>query len=221
MTDDSSSSELKELSEARELAQHWNPIILERIKSKKANGPFPNLKAQFKKILDRYAKLVLAGAAQESTENATNLFELVGASKLVRANAISRLVSTHMGSAWEEMAALSHLAISPELDLKIRLKGVDIVFLEGECLRHTQIKTQKNTLTGSQKGRSISELTLHSQPLFAAAFSVAGWTFPPKEISGVERVAGAEFWSKLGIQYGDVVAAARDCFLELEKSLFV
>jgi hypothetical protein len=134
-------------------------------------------------ILARYEKTILEGAAEPSTEDAVNLFQLVGAMKLVRANSVSRLVSTHLGSAWEEMAALSHLAVSPEVDIGVRLKGVDIVFLEDGFLRHTQIKTQKNTLTGSQKGRSISELELHPRPLFAAAFDVANWTFALKENS--------------------------------------
>jgi len=215
-----STSESGELRDARNVARELDPKILVRIREKEKFGPLPDLRQRFDLILSRYAKTILAGAAEPSTEDAANLFELVGALKLVRANSVSRLVSTHLGSAWEEMAALSHLAVSPEVDFGVRLKGVDIVFLEGGFLRHTQIKTQKNTLTGSQKGRSISELQLHPRPLFAAAFDVAAWTFPPKSSSGVERVAGPAFWSKLGIKYPDVVGAARDCFLSLEKSLF-
>jgi hypothetical protein len=214
------SPEANELNDARNVARELDPEILERINKKKMAGPLPDIRTRFDSILGKYAKLILSGAAEPSTEDAANLFELVGAMKLVRANSVSRLVSTHLGSAWEAMAALSHLAISPEIDFGVRLKGIDIVFLEGGYLRHTQIKTQRNTLTGSQKGRSISELQLHPRPLFAAAFDVAAWTFPPKISSGVERVAGAVFWSKLGIDYSDVVGAARDCFITLEKNLF-
>ena len=214
------SPETGELSDARNVARELDPKILARLKEKQKAGPLPDLRQRFDAILAKYSRTILAGAAEPATEDAANLFELVGALKLVRANSVSRLVSTHLGSAWEEMAALSHLAVSPEVDFGVRLKGVDIVFLEGEFLRHTQIKTQKNTLTGSQKGRSISELRLHPRPLFAAAFDVAAWTFPPKATSGVERVAGPAFWSKLGIDYEDVVGAARDCFLGLERTLF-
>ena len=214
------SSEGDELNDARNIARELDPKILLRIKEKRDKGPLPDLRIKFDAILLRYAKTILTSAAQPSTEDAANLFQLVGALKLVRANSVSRLVSTHLGSAWEEMASLSHLAVSPEADFGVRLKGVDIVFLEGEYLRHTQIKTQRNTLTGSQKGRSISELRLHPRPLFAAAFDVASWTFPPLASSGVERVAGAAFWSKLGIDYADVVGAARTCFLGLEDTLF-
>lgn len=220
MPDAPNFNEIQELHDARNVARELDPKILALIKEKQAAGPLPNIKKRFDDILARYAKTILTSAAEPSTEDAANLFQLVGAVKLVRANSVSRLVSTHLGSAWEEMAALSHLAVSPEVDFEVRLKGVDIVFLENGFLRHTQIKTQKNTLTGSQKGRSISELELHPRPLFAAAFDVANWTFPPKSSSGIDRVAGAEFWSKLGIKYTDVVGAARDCFLGLEKNLF-
>lgn len=214
------SPEANELNDARNIARELDPKIIERIKEKELAGPVPDIRPLFDAILEKYSKLILAGAAEPTSEDAANLFELVGAMKLVRANSVSRLVSTHLGSAWEEMAALSHVAISPEIDFGIRLKGIDIVFLEGGFLRHTQIKTQRNTLTGSQKGRSISELQLHPRPLFAAAFDVANWTFPPKSSCGIERVAGAAFWSKLGIDYEDVVGAARDCFIALETKLF-
>lgn len=61
---------------------------------------------------------------------------------------------------------------------------------------------------------------MHPRPLFAAAFNVSTWTFPPYESSEVQRVAGEEFWSKLGIDYNEVIGAARDCFLALEENLF-
>ena len=214
------SSEGDELNDARNVARELDPKIILRIKEKQEKGPLTDLRTRFDAILARYAKIILVGAAEPSAEDAANLFQLVGALRLVRANSISRLVSTHLGSAWEEMAALSHLAVSPEAEFGVRLKGVDIVFLEGGHLRHTQIKTQRNTLTGSQKGRSLSELRLHPRPLFAAAFDVAAWTFPPPSSCGIERVAGTPFWLKLGINYADVVGAARDCFLGLEQTLF-
>ncbi|MBI5775584.1 MAG: hypothetical protein HZA89_17840 [Verrucomicrobia bacterium] len=181
-------SELTELKDARNIARELDPKILARIKEKQAAGPLPDIRKRFDAILARYAKTILASAAEPSGENAANLFELVGAMKLVKANKASRLVSTHLGSAWEEMAGLSHLAVSPEADFGVRLKGVDIVFLESGFLRHTQIKTQKNTLTGSQAGRSTSELELHPRPVFAAAFDVAAWTFTPKENSPTQNL---------------------------------
>lgn len=201
------------------MSDHLDQSILKHIQKKKplARGLMRN---RFDDILAKHSKSILEGVASPSTENAANVFELVGAEKLAVANKTSRLVSTHLGSAWEEMAALSHLAVNPEADFQIRIEGIDIIVLENGLLRHTQIKTQKNTLTGSQKGRSIEELKRHPYPLFAAAFDVAAWTFPPLSSSGVERVAGEAFWSKLNIRYDDVIAAARKCFAELETALF-
>lgn len=119
------------------------------------------------------------------------------------------------------MAALSHLAMDPESTLNRRIEGVDIVFLEREELRHTQIKTQKNTLTGSQTKRSVIELSMHPYPLFAAAFDVANWTFPPPKTSKIERIAGQPFWEgKLEISYELVFAKARETAQRLESVLF-
>jgi hypothetical protein len=194
-------------------------VALEKIQLKK---PLSNVKIcqRFDEILERQAQSILQGVQETTGEDAVNLFELVGATKLVKANRTSRLVSTHLGKAWEEMASLSHLALNPERDLGTRIEGIDIILLDGQKLRHTQIKTQRNTLTGSQKGRSITELRRHPFPLFAAAFDVASWTFPPRSSSRVDRIAGEPFWNKLSISYEDVVEAARKCFAKLEDELF-
>jgi len=208
-----------ELNDAASRARELDPLILARINDKRSKGQLPDLREKFDSILSKHGAKVIANAAVLTTTGATNLFELVGASKLARANILSRLVSTHLGEAWEEMAALSHLAISPEVVFGERILGVDVVFLEDSVLRHTQIKTQKNTLTGSQKDRSVAELLLHPRPLFAAAFDVANWTFPPQSRSGIERVAGKGFWSKLDIDYQQVMSAAQDCILRLEAKL--
>ncbi len=185
-------------------------------------GPTPDLRERFELILTA-AEAVILDAADEpdgDEENSKNLFDLVGARRLAGANKLSRLVSTHLGSAWEAMAAESHLALSTEREYGIRIQGVDIVILDGENLRHTQIKTQKNTLTGSQKDRSLEELRRHPHPLFAAAFDVANWTFPPFASCNVERIAGRAFWTKLGVDYDVVFSAARNCLTRLDQNLF-
>jgi hypothetical protein len=209
--------EYQELADARSLAREWDSRILEFLEKKQKSGPRKDLPYQFKLILEAHKQNILKGVAMPTDEVASNFFHLVGAVKLARANTVSRLVSTHLGKAWEEMAALSHVAVSPDIEFGVRLTGVDIIFLENNILRHTQIKTQKNTLTGSQKPRSLNELRLHPKPLFAVAFDVANWTFSSKNI---ERAAGEAFWSKLSIRYEDVVGAARECLTSLERELF-
>ncbi len=179
------------------------------------------LRSRFDEILKRYERTIRGTVTKSQPSEAINLFQMAGAKKLLLANFISRQVSTHLGSAWEEMAALSHIAVSPEESFNIRIKGVDIVFLEGGLLRHTQIKTKKDTLTGSQTDRSVDELNRHPNPLFAAAFDLGkGWTFPPAQKCGIERLAGKAFWDKLNIDYSVVKKAATDCLLRLEKDLF-
>jgi hypothetical protein len=212
--------ETAKLQEAGDLARAHEGDVLERIRKKIKAGDRRDFAKACDEILSRYAERIAQGCAQSTESGATNLFELVGATKLIRANQLSRVVSTQLGAAWEEIAAISKFAVSPELDLGLKITGIDLIFAEEGKLRHTQIKTQKNTLTGSQKDRSISELRVHPHPLFAAAFNVASWTFPPFKSCGVERVAGEAFWSKLEIDYDQVVAAARRCVLSLESRLF-
>ncbi|MBC8245652.1 MAG: hypothetical protein H8E20_14825 [Verrucomicrobia bacterium] len=113
--------EFKTLRDAENVAREMDSKILARISKKEKNGPLPNIRKRFDDILRNYSATILTGAAKASNQNAANLFELVGASKLVRANKVSRLVSTHLGSAWEELAALSHLAVSPEAEFGVRL----------------------------------------------------------------------------------------------------
>jgi hypothetical protein len=209
-----------ELAKARKLARSLDDKIKEHLTEKRAIGLPKDMRERFDSILGKYAKAALASASEVGGEDAKNLYSLVGAKRLARANAVSRLVSTHLGSAWEEMAAESHLAMSPELVFGKRITGVDVVILEKDVLRHTQIKTQRNTLTGSQTGRSVAELKLHPRPLFAAAFEVAPWTFPPYSTCGIERIAGKAFWEKLAIEYAVVFEAAKVSLLRLEKELF-
>ena len=192
--------------------------ILER---KKDLGPLLNLEEEFDRILRKHESVIIEAVRNKRASGAENFFELARVARLASANKVSRVVSTHLGKAWEEMAALSHLAMDPESTLNRRIEGVDIVFLEREELRHTQIKTQKNTLTGSQTKRSVIELSMHPYPLFAAAFDVANWTFPPPRTSKIERIAGQPFWEgKLEISYELVFAKARETAQRLESVLF-
>jgi len=215
-----SKAETAKLQEAHDLARTHEGAVLERIRRKIKNDRRGNFSDECDKILSKYARRISEGCCSTDGSGATNLFELVGATKLIRANQLSRVVSTQLGAAWEEIATLSSFAVSPELELGIKITGIDLIFVEDGKLRHTQIKTQKNTLTGSQKDRSVSELLMHPHPLFAAAFDVANWTFPPFKSCGVQRVAGEAFWSKLNIDYRQVIAAAQRCVLSLETKLF-
>jgi hypothetical protein len=133
--------------------------------------------------------------------NPSNLYELCGAAVFAASNSISRTLSTDMGSLWETVANISPYAISPEEDFSLKITGIDSVIVpqgKGTPL-FVQIKTQRNTLTGSQAPRSKSELELHQNRLFAAAFCTgSNWTFSS---TSIPRACGAEFWSMVGLDY--------------------
>ncbi|MGI0489298.1 hypothetical protein ACN4EK_28120 [Pantanalinema rosaneae CENA516] len=152
---------------------------------------------------DRFIRLMpsLVRSPAAMSANPRNLYELCGAAVFVESNSISRQLSRPMGDLWETIANISPYAISPEKDFGIKITGIDAVILrQGQGLPvFVQIKTQRNTLTGSQAPRSRSELELHQHRLFAAAFCTGGsWTFSSPSIP---RACGAEFWSMIGLDY--------------------
>ena len=89
-----------------------------------------------------------------------NVYQLSNAVGLSSANAITRTYSTKLGLLWEKIADLAPNVISPELDLGYKIPEVDVIVLnmEDDQLYYTQLKTQKNTLTGSQSKRTTDEL---------------------------------------------------------------
>lgn len=78
-----------------------------------------------------------------------------------------------MGKLWEEISSISPYVIIPELEFGEKLTGVDIVILSEETVYFAQLKTQKNTLTGSQAPRAKKELGIHDNSLFCAAFNLS------------------------------------------------
>lgn len=148
--------------------------------------------------------------------NPENVYQLAGAVKLSAANKATRNLSTTMGLLWERIANISPYAINPETEFNIKIKGVDLISqnMETGKIEYQQLKTQRNTLTGSQKGRSIAELSLHENPVFCACFSLGSWTFNHAEIP---RISGEQFWQRIGIDYEIFERAVKDLMIDLEK----
>ena len=146
-----------------------------------------------------------------------NVYEMAGATKLAFANKVTRTLSTTMGLLWERLASISPYAINPESEFNLKIQGIDLI-----CMNHTtgvieyqQLKTQHNTLTGSQKPRSVEELLIHDNPIFCACFANnSSWTFNHPDIP---RVSGGDFWSRIGIPYELFLSKARSLVLELEN----
>jgi len=196
-----------------------------KITSDKANGSVlkePKLGLEINRIINIYKVDALENLVsvlktkEESIKSSKNLYEMFGATNLACASNATREISTTMGLLWEKIANISPYAVNPELEFGIKVKGIDLISknIHTNEVEYQQLKTQKNTLTGSQKSRSIEELTLHQNSRFCACFlTTASWTFNSDE---VDKVVGDEFWSIIGISYGVLLAKVEVLFQDLE-----
>lgn len=150
-------------------------------------------------------------------EKPKNVYQLAGAVKLSAANTATRNLSTTMGLLWERIANISPYTINPESEFDIAIKGVDLISknINNCSIEYQQLKTQRNTLTGSQKERSIAELSLHKNPVFCTCFALGNWTFNHPKIT---RVSGPEFWQRIGIDYNIFEENVKALILELEET---
>jgi len=150
--------------------------------------------------------------------NPRNLYEMCGAAVFAESNSISRNLSTAMGDLWEIIANISPYTVSPERDFGLKIAGIDAIILckaEGAPV-FVQLKTQRNTLTGSQAPRSRSELDLHQHRLFAAAFCTGdSWTFSSPTIP---RVCGAEFWDTIGLNHELLKFYVKQTILKIQSA---
>lgn len=131
----------------------------------------------------------------DSCNKKNNIYQLANAYKLSAANAITRTYSTKLGLLWEKIADLAPNVISPELDLGYKIPEVDIIVLYDNKLYYTQLKTQKNTLTGSQTKRTIDELSKFQNHWFVACINTNCSSTIPKSLN---KLIGKEFWEKIG-----------------------
>ena len=154
-------------------------------------------------------------ATLENNPNPRNLYELCGANLLVTSNSVTRQLNTKMGGLWENISNISPSVIVPEFVFDVKITGVDIVILSDEKIYFTQLKTQKNTLTGSQAPRAKKELGIHNNSLFCAAFNLNTWTFPQN--SETPRIAGKAFWDKIHIDYDVVETCTRNMLQRIDK----
>lgn len=153
----------------------------------------------------------------DSCNKKNNIYQLANAYKLSAANAITRTYSTKLGLLWEKIADLAPNVISPELDLGYKIPEVDIIVLYDNKLYYTQLKTQKNTLTGSQTKRTIDELSKFQNHWFVACINTNCSSTIPKSLN---KLIGKEFWEKIGIDYNkDIEENLIMSIKEIEKIL--
>ena len=154
----------------------------------------------------------------DSCNKKNNIYQLANAYKLSAANAITRTYSTKLGLLWEKIADLAPNVISPELDLGYKIPEVDIIVLYDNKLYYTQLKTQKNTLTGSQTKRTIDELSKFQNHWFVACINTNCSSTIPKSLN---KLIGKEFWEKIGINYDkDIEENLIMSIKEIEKNFY-
>lgn len=146
-----------------------------------------------------------------------NVYQISNATNLSAANAITRTYNTKLGLFWERIADLSPNVISPEIDLGYKIPEVDVIVLneDDDQLYYTQLKTQKNTLTGSQSKRTVAELGSYEYHWFVACINTNCNSTMPRALN---RLVGKEFWDKIGIDYHrDIIPNLKKSIQEVEK----
>lgn len=149
-----------------------------------------------KRIGDIFSKL------ESFTKNPANIYEFAKTPGFILGNKVTRDISESLGHIWEDVASLSPYALSPDDDFLFKIAGIDLIakHISTDKIEYIQIKTKENTLTGSQKDRSVNELLVHENPVFATALRTSsGWTFSTHD--RIVRVAGSDFWERIGINY--------------------
>ena len=147
-----------------------------------------------------------------------NLFYKSGALFLSNSNTVTRALSTQMGRVWEDVACISDKVLSPEKVFgNYKVKGVDIIIKENDELIFAQLKTAKDTLTGSQESRSRQELSAFKKSMFIAAHDIGDWNF--RDYPDIKRIAGEEFWEFINLDYAEIMNNCESLFQKIEPAV--
>lgn len=151
-----------ELRETYRTARSLDPEILAYFESQDLSVTPSEIEQGITEILNRFEVNILKVLQSDlqkwqpsSDKKAKNIFEFAGCEKLYLSNKYTRIISESLGHQFEEIAALSPRVLIPETSLGLKLKGIDaIVYVDAE-IYYTQIKTKRDTLTGSQVSHSF------------------------------------------------------------------
>ncbi len=173
-----------------------------------------NVDIKIDKILAKFIKEVMDGVSQEKDKfrkamntkkkRYKNIFEFSKSENLYLSNIYTRFISENLGHKLEEIANLSNNVYIPDQELGINIKGIDLIIYDQGLIKYTQLKTKKDTLTGSQKDRSITELSIHPHSIFAAALNMGNsLTISKKSVENynIELLVGDSFWSLINLDY--------------------
>lgn len=185
---------------------------------------------QLKKILKTYEKDVLKKLLEAKDNfkeikrttkpSKQNLFLIAGTKNLFLSNKYTRTITTTLGNRLENILEIDKSkCFDTEIHFNLKIPGIDKFILDNDGkIRHVQVKTKKDTLTGSQVKRSVIELGIHPNPIFAALFDLGGWHFPKHE--KIARMTGDEFWSLVNLDYKTVLDEVCKSLQRIEKVLY-
>lgn len=184
-------------------------------------------------ILSNFKQEVLASLSKQKDkfreevrnekQSFKNIFEFAKCENLYLSNLYTRFISENMGHKLENIAGISNKTFIPEKQLQITIKGIDLIIYDQGLIKYTQLKTKKDTLTGSQSARTINELKIHENSLFVAALDMGNsWTLSKKDCEkyGIQRLAGKSFWSLIGLDYDLILNKLAQVIKEIDKQLY-
>lgn len=207
----------KEIKNENDLLKKWDILFQENLpqvfKLKK------NRSNQLDSIFEQFeANIIfeLKNNLNDIMKKNDNIYKMFNANSLSAANALTRTFSTKLGLFWEEIARLSSNVISPELDLGEKIPDVDSIVFYNNNLYYTQLKTQKNTLTGSQAHRVTDALSVFDNSWFVACIdNNANWSYS----GSITKLVGKQFWDKTDIEYNKIIRHLEHTVIEIEKLL--
>ncbi|MDJ0844419.1 hypothetical protein [Crocosphaera sp.] len=192
-----------------------------------------NFDQEIDKILDQFIKEVINGTYQEKDKfrkgsnikkkKFKNIFEFSKSENLYLSNIYTRFISENLGHKLEDIANLSNNVYVPDKELGISIKGIDLIIYDQGLIKYTQLKTKKDTLTGSQKDRSIAELSIHPYSIFAAALNMGNsLTVSKKSVENynIEVLVGNSFWSLINLDYDLILNKIAKAIKLLDKKLY-
>jgi len=180
------------------------------------------IRTKINKVIESYRPRIIGQIDNNRLEmtGKKNIFQLVGANRLALSQKHTRTITEKLGHLFEEIAYISPNCISPENDFGTNLVGVDLlIHRDKNVLIQCQLKSNRNTLTGSQAPRVKEELKSHKNPYFAAALDTdVGWT--SGAMMGITRVAGKEFWDLINMPYDLIISCLKDFINKLEEYVY-
>ncbi|GAB4314071.1 MAG: hypothetical protein Kow0091_21050 [Geminocystis sp.] len=214
---------------ARVLDRHLLNYFQENIEQKHLF----NVKKEIEKIILKFKVEVLDSLLKEKDrfrkeinkkrKSFKNIFEFAGCENLYLSNLYTRFISENMGHKLENIAQISNKTFSPEKELNIKLKGIDLIIYHEQKIKYVQLKTKKDTLTGSQSSRTINELKIHPYSIFAAALDMGNsWTINKNECEkyAIQRLAGKSFWSLIDLEYNFILSKFGETIYTIDQELF-